>query len=251
MLKAFRDDKASFKLLIEKAIRSWNDTELNFLAESLVQFFLIDPESEVPQEPLLERLEDIIDIDIKIWKEEKSIYDIAHNSFSSKIFTQIVMEPQTRHYIQKTLSKLYEEIDYDMIHKLDLQEAHKLLSRRENLGEVSRTFMPDSAGGDEEFQIQVNQTRLTEKDGGNFPTNRMQDMFSPMESDEAHSEFVEYRDKNRKLINSEGPSETDLFVPPSSLPTEEEIKMRTNTIDEPHEEFKIQEFQDLTKTPVV
>lgn len=111
MLRIFRDNKESFWFLIEAAIRSWEDKELEFLAESLVHFFLCDPDSDTPTDSLLERLEDIIDIDIRLLKEKGNIEEINNNSFSGKIFEQIVKLPESRHYIQKTLNKFYDEID--------------------------------------------------------------------------------------------------------------------------------------------
>lgn len=131
MLKIFRNDISTFKLVTEMAIRTWNETELNFFAESLVQYFLCDPESESPNDPLLERLIDIIDIDLTILKETGSIYDILGNSFTSKVFTQISQLPETRHYITIALRKFYDEIDFEYIDSIDFDEMHRLLVQSE------------------------------------------------------------------------------------------------------------------------
>lgn len=129
MLRVSRDDRSSFRLLIEVALRTWDEVELNYLAESLVHFFLCDPESESPYDPLWERLPDIIDIDMKLWKESGCIEDIMNTSFSAKLLTQIVQLPDARHYIQKTFSKFYDEIDYEYLDNIDFEELSRALGK--------------------------------------------------------------------------------------------------------------------------
>ena len=115
MLRIFRDHQESFKFLIETAIKTWDDLELEFFAEWLVQFFLCSPDSDSPYDSLMERLPDIIDIDIRLWKDRLNLNQIQLDSFSVKIFNNIVKLPEARHYLQKTLNKFYDEIDYKYI----------------------------------------------------------------------------------------------------------------------------------------
>lgn len=129
MLRVIRDDRDSFRFLIEAALRTWDETELSYLAETLVHFFLCDPESKSPYDPLLERLSDIIDIDIKLWKEFGCVEDIENTSFSAKLLTQIVQLPEARHYIHKTFSKFYDEIDYEYLDNINFEELSRAFGK--------------------------------------------------------------------------------------------------------------------------
>jgi hypothetical protein len=121
----------TFKQVLRDAILTWDDLSLTFLSEALVQYFLNDPESDSPMEPLLERMQDIIDVDLSIIKEFGSIYDILLSlSFSSKIFTQIAQLPETRHYVQITLRKFYDEIDFEYIDSIDFSEVAEKTSKK-------------------------------------------------------------------------------------------------------------------------
>ena len=100
MLKEFRDWKESFKLLIKSAINSWDDQDLKYLAESLVHFFLSDPDCESPSDSLLERLSDIIEIELEYINDFDNPDYIVDDSFWSMIFKEIVKLPETRHYLQ-------------------------------------------------------------------------------------------------------------------------------------------------------
>lgn len=130
MLKIFRDHKESFRFMIEAAIKTWSDIELDFLAESLVLFFLCEPDSDTPYDALMDRMADIVDIDIRLCKEACPFDQIQYSSFSVKILNQIVKLPEARHYVQKTLNKFYDEIDYKYIQKIDFDKLNSSLKKK-------------------------------------------------------------------------------------------------------------------------
>ena len=52
-----------------------------------------------------------------------------NTSFSAKLLTQIVQLPDARHYIQKTFSKFYDEIDYEYLDNIDFEELSRSLGK--------------------------------------------------------------------------------------------------------------------------
>ena len=81
MLKEFCNCKERFRLLIRSAINSLDDQDLSYLAESLVHCFLSDPDCESPGDSLLERLSDIIEIDLEYINDFENPDYIVDDSF--------------------------------------------------------------------------------------------------------------------------------------------------------------------------
>lgn len=94
MLKHFKTDDDAFELLIKQAVYTWEEEELNHLAEALVNYLFYQPEEPFCHSELCQKLSTIIEIDLDFLKEKESIYLFKSDSLTMKIFEQIIELPE-------------------------------------------------------------------------------------------------------------------------------------------------------------
>lgn len=123
MLRAFKNDPGSLRLIIKDVILNWKRQEQYELAECLVNCFLCRHDSNFPNSPLAERLYDIIDVDMQILSDKGRLDSFLSGSFSMKIFDQIAKLPESQNYIKQTMGKIYETLDYDYLETIDLEAS--------------------------------------------------------------------------------------------------------------------------------
>ncbi|CAI2372473.1 unnamed protein product [Moneuplotes crassus] len=123
MLKLFKNDPYSFRMIIRDVILNWKRDEQIELSECLVNCFLCQHDSSFPLFPLAERLYDIIDVDMQILSEKGRLDSFLYSSFSMRIFDQISKLPESQNYIKQTMGKIFEKLDLDYLETIDLEDA--------------------------------------------------------------------------------------------------------------------------------
>ena len=123
MLRAFKNDSHSLRLIIKDVILNWKKNDQIELAEWLVNCFLWRHDSVFPYAPLAERLYDIVDVEMQMLSEKGRLDSFLSGSFSMKIFDQIAKLPEWQNYVKQTMSRIYETIDLDYLETINLEEA--------------------------------------------------------------------------------------------------------------------------------
>ncbi|CAI2361317.1 unnamed protein product [Moneuplotes crassus] len=130
ILHNFLTDKEVFKYVINDAISNWQTFDQKSLAEFLVfdifKEFDFKPMSESRDKLFnkYEKLKIIVHYDIQNLIEKDLIGQHANKSFTSYMLNCLINKPETRKDVIKALGEFYDEIDFDILEKMEFEVNH-------------------------------------------------------------------------------------------------------------------------------
>lgn len=112
------------------------------------------------------RLKIIIEFDIKNLIEKGILQQFSNKSFTSHMLSHLTNKPESRNVLTKALSDLYDEIDFDILEKLDLEEfipPHWVRKRRHafmkrNKPQMKNTVNKNKSPSQDRFDFDIQRT---------------------------------------------------------------------------------------------
>ena len=150
MMQVFKSDRNAFFDLIRLAVENWDETHLDYLADFLVNYMFCQPDKANPDMLLLNRLQEIINIDIEYLGSIGDVEKLLENSLTVKIFNNILEHPETIAYIRYIMKEIYDQINIeslesiafnDLACKTLLQKQNESLMNENNAKKNTRTFV--------------------------------------------------------------------------------------------------------------
>ena len=145
---------------MEFALKSWNNEELNHLAEFLV-FYFCQPDQAFSEYLLISRLKDIFEIEIKIKESSTELFSLSDNSFVMKLFHKIIETAECKNYARFVMKDIYDTINLEFLESIGFKnnDVNHYLQKRCNLKRRDHSFTP---GTDDKLTSDLNTDEVEE-----------------------------------------------------------------------------------------